>query len=391
MTAVELRAQRAEVLRQAKELAEKKDGTAEDRAKIDELIARSDELERDIMRRETIDTEMAKLDQSTGRAVDHARSVAVNKIGRGDSEARAVAHWVRTGDTGAIEQRASNDTTMNITTAADGGYAVPTGHYQGIIARRDEAMLATKLGVRRIPGKGTTVNIPVDDEDDGEFVSTAESNAYDRDAPAMSYKQSTLVKYTKKVDLTVELLEDEDSRLLAFLEDFIGRGMAKTHNSLLLTEVAANGTALKTFASATAIAVDELEPIVYNEALGNYLDDAGSVGWVMQRAVYGEIALLDDSSVRRYAENAMGNSARPNLLGYPVFFSAKSGATAASTKSVYFGNWNFVGYREAPGLTMIRDPYSRAGYGEIILHYMFRCDYNVLQAEAIGYGVHPSA
>jgi HK97 family phage major capsid protein len=391
-TVTDLREKRSAILGQAKTLAEKAEQSKEDRAQIDDLLARADELAADIARREKLDAAIADLAKSTGRAVDTAKSVSVLQIARGDTEERAFAHYLRTGDGGGLrELRASNDTTMNITTDADGGYAVPTGHYRGIIARRDEAMLATRLGVRRIPGKGTTVNIPVDGEDDGEFVSTAESNAYDRDAPAIGRVQSTLVKYTKKVDLTVELLEDEDSNVLGFIEDFIGRGMAKTHNSLLLTEVAANGTALKTFASATVIAVDELEALLYNEALGNYLDDAGSVAWVMQRAVHGEIVILDDTSIRRYAANEMGNAAGPTLLGYPVLYSAKSGATAASTKSVYFGNWNYVGYREAPGMTVIRDPYSRAGYGEVIFHYMFRCDYNVLQAEAIGYGVHPSA
>ena len=320
-----------------------------------------------------------------------AKSANINlKTKPGDSETKAWAYWMRTGDDGAI--KASNDTTMNITTAADGGYAVPTGHYQGIIARRDEAMLASKLGVRRIPGKGTTVNVPVDNEANGEFVSTAESTEYDRDAPAIAQVAMTLAKYTKKVDLTVELLEDEDSNILAFLNDFIGRGLAKTHNSLLLTEVASNGTALKTFASATVIAVDELESFPFNEDLGPYLDDGGSNAWVMQRAVHGEIVNLDDTSIRRYWQNALPDSAgRPSLLGFPVHYSAKSGATAASTKSVYFGNWNMVGFREAPGLTVIRDPYSRASYGEVILHYMFRACYDVLIAEAIGYGVHPSA
>ena len=91
--------------------------------------------------------------------------------------------------------------------------------------------------------------------------------------------------------------------------------------------------------------------------------------------------------IRRYANNQMGNELRPSLLGFPVFYSAKSGATAASAKSVYFGNWNYVGYREGPGISVIRDPYSRAAYGEVILHYMFRADYGVLVAEAIGYGV----
>ena len=396
MSARELRARRAGLLDKAVALvdvaeAEDRDLTEDEQAEYDGFLAKADGLEKRIARLEA----KPKIDE----IIKEGKTPAQLKIQRGDTEERAYAHFLRTGDKGALpraeelEERASNDTTMNITTDADGGYAVPTGHFNGIIAKRDESMLKERLGVRNIPGKGTTVNVPVDNEDDGEFVSTAESSAYDRDAPALSTVAMTLVKYTKKVDLTVELLEDEDSRILSFLNDFIGRGMAKTHNNLLLTEVASNGTALKTFASATVIAVDELEPIIFNEALGNYLDDAGSVAWVMQRAVHGEIVLLDDASTRRYAQNAIpdGGGLMPSLLGFPVAYSAKSGATAASAKSVYFGNWNYVGYREAPGFTVIRDPYSRAGYGEIILHYMFRADYGVLQAEAVGYAAHPSA
>ena len=377
---IEIRRKRAELLDEARKLA---DGelTDEVRAKVDELMTLADTLEKDAQREERL-----------ARLVVPKGAPNLNQLPLGDSEERAFAHWLKTGDDGGIrELRASNATSMNITTAEDGGYAVPTGHYQGIIARRDEGMLALKLGVRRIPGKGTTVNIPVDNEDDGEFVSTAESSENDQDAPAITQVPSTLVKYTKRIDLTVELLEDEDSAILNFLNDFVGRGLAKTHNSLLLTEVAANGTSLKTFASATVIAVGEPENIVYADALDPYLDDGGSVGWVMRRSVHGEIIGLGSTSIPYYRSNPFGDAIRPTLLEFPVLYSYKSGATAASTKSVYFGNWNYVGYREAPGMTVIRDPYARAAYGEIRLHYMFRCDYNVLVAEAIGYGVHPSA
>ena len=391
MNARELRAKRAELLDDAKAMveaaeAEDRDLTEEEAPEYDELVQNAQGLESRIKRLES----MPEPAEPPGE--NRIGMPSVNKIGLGDTEERAYCHFLRTGDDGGIrELRASNDTTMNITTDADGGYAVPTGHYQGIIARRDEAMLADKLGVRNIPGVGTTVNVPVDNEDNGEFVSTAESNQYDRDAPALTQVTMTLVKYTKKVDLTVELLEDEDSRLMAFLDDFIGRGMAKTHNSLLLTEVAASGTTLKTFASATDIAVDELEPVIYNDDLAVYLDDAGSVAWVMRRTVHGEIVLLDDASVRRYANNQMGNELGPNLLGFPTYYSQKSGASAASAKSVFFGNWNFVGVRNSPGFSMIRDPYTRASYGEVILNYMFRTVYEVLVGEAIGFGVHPSA
>ena len=387
----ELRAELGNILDQAKALVEAsetegRDFKPEEQTQYDSLISQAKEIEKRIQRLES----MPELPPVPGVGSRGAPNVV--KIPLGDNEERAFAHFIRTGDDSGIrEVRASNDTTMNITTDADGGHAVPTGHYQGIIARRDESMLANALGVRNIPGKGTTVNVPVDDEDNGEFVSTAESVAYDRDAPALNQVQMTLVKYTKKVDLTVELLEDEDSRLMTFLNDFVGRGMAKTHNNLLLTEVAANGAVLKTFASATVIAVDELEPIVYNDNLDPYLDDAGSVAWVMRRSVHGEIILLDDANTRRYANNQMGSEGGPQLLNHMVKYSSKAGATAASAKSVFFGNWNFVGFREAPGFSLIRDPYSRAANGEVILHYMFRAVYKVLQAEAVGYGVHPSA
>src|SRR3990170_806740 len=291
----ELRAELGNILDQAKALVEAsetegRDFKPEEQTQYDSLISQAKEIEKRIQRLEY----MPELPPVPGVGSRGAPNVV--KIPLGDNEERAFAHFIRTGDDSGIrEVRASNDTTMNITTDADGGYAVPTGHYQGIIARRDESMLANTLGVRNIPGKGTTLNVPVDDEDNGEFVSTAESVAYDRDAPALNQVQMTLVKYTKKVDMTVELLEDEDSRLMTFLNDFVGRGMAKTHNNLLLTEVAANGAVLKTFASATVIAVDELEPIVYNDNLDPYLDDAGSVAWVMRRSVHGEIILLDDA------------------------------------------------------------------------------------------------
>jgi phage head maturation protease len=131
-----------------------------------------------------------------------AAAPTVLKTGLGDNEVKAYAHFLRTGDSRALggAMKASNDTDMNVGTSADGGYAVPTGHYNGIIARLDEAALYGKLGVMQIPGSGTTVNVPLDAEADGEFVSTAEAAAFDRDAPALGTAAMTLVKYTKKVN-----------------------------------------------------------------------------------------------------------------------------------------------------------------------------------------------
>jgi HK97 family phage major capsid protein len=400
MNVRELRAKLAELLDSARAMVklaetENRDLSKDENTEYEKFIADAKELENRIIRREALEG-MAPPPVPENRI--EVPNVNTMGVGGGEEveETRLFCNYLRTGEDHELQEmqselRASNDTTMNITTAADGGNLVPTGHYNQIIARRDEAALDVVLGVMMVPGLGTTVGVPYDNEDNGEFVSTAESTSYDRDAPALGKKTLTLVKYTKKVDLTVELLEDNDSNLMAFLADFIGRGKAKTDNTLLLAEVASNGTALKTFASATAIAKDELEALGYNDAIEPYLDDIGSVAWVMRRSVHGEIVTIADASTRRYASNPMGNEDGPTLLDFPIKYSYKSGATAASTKSVYFGNWYYVGKREAPGMSVIRDPYTRAADGEVILTYMYRIVYGVLIAEAIGYGVHPSA
>lgn len=387
----DLRDRRGQLIDKAQKLVktaevEDRDFTDDEKAEYDGWLADADKLEARAKRLES----MEDFKPSGARDILASKKApAHNKTKPGETEERAFTHYVRTGDESAIKEfRASNDTDMNIGTDADGGYAVPTGHYNQIITRRDEMSLAEKLGMVNLGGEGTTLNVPIDNEADGEFILTSEGTDHDRDAPALDQKALTYARYTKKIQLSWELLWDETSNLMGFIENFVGRGMAKTHNGLLLTEVAANGTAFKTFASATAIAVDELEPITYNDALEPYLDDSAACAWVMRRSVHGEIALLDDANMRRYANNQMGNENEPSLLGFPVSYSVKSGATVASAKSAYFGNWNYVGYRSAPTMQFIRDPYSyEAG---IELRYQFRVVYGVLQPEAIGYGVHPT-
>jgi HK97 family phage major capsid protein len=327
-----------------------------------------------------------------------AKAPAVLNFGRGDDENKSFYAWVKGQGPGntefegnpAFELKASNATDMNIGTAADGGNLVPTGFLPSIIARRDESMLRDRLGCRFIPGIGTAVDVPLDGEADGEFVTTTEANTFDEDSPAMGKKSLTLVMKTKYLDVSYQLLNDTPVALEAFLGEWVGRGLAKTHNAMLLTEVAANGTNLKSFASASAIAFGEPEDIVGNEDLSNYLDSDTSVAWVGRSSTFWNLmSIVGDD--RQYGQAAQAMGMGRNLLGYPYLFSAKAAAEAASAKSLYFGNWNYVGYREAPGLTFIRDPYTVAVTGQVRLLWHTQIVYGVLQAEAIGYGEHPTA
>ncbi len=405
---IELRRQRAAVLDAAdailqSALREERALTDDETAQVNSLKAKADKL----TEQESLADQISQL---RGKTVGAA---AVNRGQRGDTEANAWRAYLRDGDRGGLrhlfqagegsdkpqivlnvpsqretrmmlEQRVT-DSTMNITTAGDGLNVVPTGLVGQIAVRKNERMLAERLGCRRVPGVGTTVNYPYENADPDDFATTSEQsdahgNNYERAAFTTALRVFTLVKYTRKVELTEEMLEDTGVDLTAYIADKIGREIARTHNGLLVANVEALGTKLKDFASNSAIAAGELEAIIGNDALGFYLEDASDVHWLMRSTTHWAInAVVADA--RFYAQQMTG------LLGHDVAYSTKVDAIGASGKSVMFGDWNYMGYREAPELRFIQDPYSVDGI--VVLKYSFRACYGLLQAGAIGYGLHP--
>lgn len=291
----------------------------------------------------------------------------------------------------AAEAKASNATDMNIATPGDGGVAVPVGHYQGIIAKCDESALYGPLGVMPIPGKGTTVDVPFDAGTANEFVSTAETVAFDPDAPALDKAQMTLVKYTKDITLSDELMEDEDSKLMAFLDNYVGRALARTYNHLLVTALAAGATAQALGGASTFLASDVVSAIF---ALKDcYADNAK---WLMRRSTEGIVRSIVGNFWQfaptpagvGYGSNGYGSNS--TLWNYPVYHSEFVAVPAANAKSFYFGDFSYVGMRNG-GLSFLRDPYSKASNGQLMLHYYTRTVFKVLIGEAIVRGTNPSA
>jgi HK97 family phage major capsid protein len=406
MNARELRVKLNEKIAEGRaliEAAEKenRDLSSEEQTRYNGIKAEIESLQNRIQRAEELPA-----------AVASGGAPSVLKIRQGDSEERAWTHFFRTGDASglnspageeergqrsfelhiptSLEQRATTYT-LAVADSTGSGAADPTGLVNRIAARRNELRLADKLGVQMIPGVGTTVNHAYDNAAAAPFDSTSEqidsfTNTYTAARPTLATKAFTLVKYTRKVQLTEETLQDEDANLMGFIADWIGREIALTHNNLMLTEVASNGTSLKTFASATAIAAGELENMCFNDTLSWYLDDGGSAAWVTRPSTFGKIKAITGNA-RMYEELGAG-SARGALLEYPVFYSSYATAIAASAKSIYFGNWFYMGMRESPALSFIRDPYTTDGV--VYLKYSFRCVYGILIAGAIGYGLHPT-
>jgi HK97 family phage major capsid protein len=404
----ELRAKRWSLLDKAKSvldrsIKENRDNTPGENAEVEQLMRDAGNLEMEIRKLEILPSDLPD-------SVRDGNAPAYLRTGRGDSEERAMSHYFRTGDEGGIagsplwdrgskeaiiqlpsaQEMRAVDSTMNITTAADGGATVPTGFARQIAARRNEIRIDNRIGVRKVPGSGTTVDFPFENADPSVFATTAEQsdahgNNYQRDAAVFDKKSFTLVKKTKKLELTEELLQDEDASLMSFIADFIGRGMGLTLNAMLIAEVVANATAAKTFASASAIANGEIEDLVYGDTISYYLDDGGAISWIMRPSTYGRIKKLSGDP-RTYGNFQSGAK---DLLEYPVAFSNSVAAVGASAKSVIFGNFYFLGMREDGGLRFIRDPYSVDGM--VVLKYSFRAVYGILVAGGICYATHPTA
>ena len=113
----------------------------------------------------------------------------------------------------------------------------------------------------------------------------------------------------------------------------------------------------------------------------------------MRKATAGAVAALQAGSsagMFMYGPNPAGdpNPSNMSLFFSPVHFAPTVPAVAASAKSLIFGNFEFMGYREV-GLSMQRNPFKTQGI--VYLEYHYYIKYAVTQAEAIRYGTHTSA
>lgn len=401
----EMRRNRATWIGEMKALhdgAEGRDLSEEEQRSYDDLRAKVASADKQIKRAEEIEALGADLRSAPGSTPSGQQSAPPVLQYAGDdrqtAEKRAVRLYVR-GDEGAIremdaqmraEARASNDTDLNIGTPADGGYLVPTAHYQGIIAKANDIALADRLGVMPFtPEGGTTMNVPVQSGTTNKFVSTNEAATFDRDAPAFGQTAMTLVKFTKDVQLSDELIADNGSDLFTFLNFYVGEALGLTHNSALITEALANGTSTTLAAAAAATAAD-VQTLVY-ALKGRY---TASAQWIMRRATEGAYRKLQGTDFL-FAETPSGmpvaGPTGATLWKFPLWNEDDTlPAIGAGNKSILFGNFGYMG-RRSTVLTMLRDPYSKASTGQLVMHYYTRIVYKVLQAEAILYGKHPTA
>lgn len=293
-----------------------------------------------------------------------------------EAQVKSFRHWMKTGDKNAdlIEPSDSMKAAMAIGAGATGGYLVPDPLYAQIIEKRNLASWVRQAPVQRFTTAADHLLVPKEDTSLTAFVATNEAAAYDENEATVAQVDMVLTKYTKMLKASEEFVSYEATNFDQWLVGALARAEAVTENTLATAVLVAGATSSAiTTASATAVTIPELASVAGK--LTNGYNVPGEVGWIMKNAS------------QWYLKGVFGTNyyAFDGLFNQPVFISDDMDAIAASKKPIIFGNFNYFGMVERPGMVVQRNPYLYMANGQVgIFATIFR-GFNVLQSEAFYY------
>lgn len=320
-----------------------------------------------------------------------------------DDGVMAFKAWLGTGEVNheLIEPNDSNGwmkAAFNVTTGASGGYLVPDPLYQIIIAKRALMSWARQAPVQTFTTPADHILVPVEDTAATAFVLTAEAGAYNENEATVSQKDLILYKYTKLVKMSEEFANYQGTNFDAWIANSFARAEAVTENTIFTTGTGTSepqgvltGSTTGNVVTTSAVLVPQDLTTLIGQ-LGAGYNVAGQTGFLMKNAT--KWYLKGTSSTNYFAfiqtPNAGPNTfpgglAGDGFLGQPAYISDDMHAytVAANTGfSVLYGNYNYYGIAEKPGLLIQRNPYLYMANGQIGLFATMYRGGSVLQAEA---------
>ncbi len=290
----------------------------------------------------------------------------------------AFKHWIKTGQVNggliAPDGVWATKAAMAIGAGGTGGYLVPDPLYQQIVAKRDIMSWVRQAPTQKFQTPADHLLVPTEDTSMTAFVATNEAAAYNENEPTVAQVDMVLTKYTKLVKASEEFVNYEGTNFDSWLTDALARAEAATENTAASTVLVAGATSSGiTTASATAVTIPELASVA--GSLGAGYEAQGQTGWLMKNASLW------------YLKGVFGTNyySFDGLFNKPAWISDDLDAIAASKKPIFYGNWNFFGVIERPGMMVSRNPYLYQANGQIgIFANIFR-GFNVLQSEALVY------
>ena len=319
----------------------------------------------------------------------------------GDSD--SLRAWLRCGtplerqeDRGILHQaghsansQALEFRSLGTTPDSAGGYTVATSVYNQVSRTLKNYSPIRSLAQILTTSNGEPLRVPRCDDtaNSGAIVSEGSAHA-EQDAVFSTVTLGAYTYSSKMVRVSNELLADSQIDLAQFLGEILGERLGRIQALHFLTgdgstqpQGVITGASTVAAASATAITCDDL----INVAAAvdpSYLADIENVAWVMHPTIFSLIRKLKDS-YGGYIVQPITEAGPPNLLGYPVRFASEMDSTTAATKkSVLFGNFKQYLIRDAGTLVVARSNERYFEYNQSAFIALYRTDAKLLQAGA---------
>lgn len=169
-------------------------------------------------------------------------------VGKNDPKSErndAVLHWLRTGDILAAKaegyaqtdevtlfggQEYAMKAAMQEDNSSEGGFLVPVDFFDQIVAKRNELAIMRQAGCRVIQTSRDSIQIPTEGTATTTFVSTAEEANANENEPVLDPITVSVIKWTKYLLVSNELLADQASNLEQFIAIDLAQKMAMTEN-----------------------------------------------------------------------------------------------------------------------------------------------------------------
>lgn len=209
------------------------------------------------------------------------------------------------------------------------------------------------------------------------------------DEPRFGQTEIAAHEMAVSVPVSNQLLEDSSVNLEAELQTEFGEAFG-----LLEGEAFLNGTGDK---QPVGLMVDPSIPIVPNGhatdikpegllaimySLPAFYRNRGT--WVLNGPTIGKIRGLKDTTGRFLWADSMTEGEPPRLLGRPVVEAVDMPDADAQATPIVFGDIGTAyQIRDRVGLSVLRDPYSRAKFGQTMFHARRRVGGAVIQPEAV--------
>ena len=284
----------------------------------------------------------------------------------------------------------------NVTTAASGGNLVPDPLYQQIQAKRNIASWVRQLPVQHFQTSADHLIVPVEGTSLTAFTKTLEAAAYTEEEAEVDQVDLVLYKYTKLTKVSEEFLMYQGTNWESWFANTLGRAEAVTENTIFTSGTGSSqplgiigsanaSTVANTLATADTVLPAELTAFV--GYLGGGYNVPSECGFLMANKTKWYLrGVTSSAGAFVYTPTPDGNIGGDQLLGYKVVIDDDLAPyTTNAAKIVVFGNWNYYGVVEKPGMIVQRNPYLYMANGQVgIFASIFRGG-QTLQKEAFYY------